>query len=140
MMRLQIFQRGWATLLFLASTLSIVTAMTLTEPPSASAAAAKKVKKSATPAEATAQHYAESMGAGNKVRVGQLDFACQYPLVVGSLHGIKTYPPDSDPIYDSCWQGLKDSHAPTLIRSDVGMEILWPSEGNLVFFSEDLNR
>jgi hypothetical protein len=140
MMRLQIFQRGWATLLFLASTLSMVTAMTLTEPPSASAAAAKNVKKSATPAEATAQRYAESMGAGDKIRVGQLDFACQYPLVVASLHGIKTYPPDSDPIYDSCWQRLKDAHAPTLVRSDVGMEILWPSDGNLVFFSEDLNR
>src|SRR4051812_32457575 len=139
-MRLQIFQRGWATLLFLASTLSMVTAMTLTEPPSASAAAAKKVKKSPTPAEATAQRYAESMGAGNKIHVGQLDFACQYPLVVASLHGIKTYPPDSDPTYNSCWQGLKDAHAPTLVRSDVGMEILWPSDGNLVFFSEDLNR
>src|SRR5512144_920540 len=92
------FQRGWTTLLFLASTLSMVTALALTEPPSASAAATKKVKKSATPAEATAQRYAESMGAGNKVGLGQLDFACQYPLVVASLHGIKTYPPDSDPI------------------------------------------
>ena len=134
MMRLQIFQRGWFTLLFLAGTLSIVTAMTLIEASSASAAAAKKSKKSVTSAEATAQRYAEAMGAGNKVGVGQLDFACQYPLVVASLHGIKTYPPDSDPVYDSCWQGLKDAHAPTLVRSDVGMEILWPSNGESGLF------
>ena len=32
MMRLQILQRGWCTILFLAGTLLIVTAMTLIEP------------------------------------------------------------------------------------------------------------
>src|SRR5215813_7331968 len=111
MMRLQIFQRWWCTLLFLTGMLSMVIAMTLTEPSSASGGTAKKSKNSITPAEVTAQRYAEAMGAGNKIRVGQLDFACQYPLVVASLHGIKTYPPDSDPIYNSCWQGLKDAHA-----------------------------
>jgi hypothetical protein len=136
MMRLQTFQRARFTSLLLAGTLSIVTTMILIE---ASAAATPKTKKSATPAEATALRYAEAMGTGNKVAVGQLDFACQYPLVAVSLHGIKTYPSDSDPIYDSCWQGLKDAHAPTLARSDVGMEIVWPSTGELVFFSEDVN-
>lgn len=141
MMHLQIVQRGRLTLLFLAGTLAIVTAMTLLEASSAFAgAAAKKSKKSVTPAETTAQRYAEAMGAGNKVAVGQLDFACQYPLVAAASRGIKTYPADSDPVYDSCWQGLKDAHAPTLVRSDVGMEVLWPSNGELVFFSEDLNR
>ena len=96
MMRLQILQRGWFTILFLAGTLSIVTAMTLIEASSASAAAAKKSKQAVTSAEATAQRYAEAMGAGNKVGVGQLDFACQYPLVAAAPHGIKTYPADSD--------------------------------------------
>ena len=139
MVRLQIFQRRWCMLLFLAGILSMVIAMTLAEPSPASAGTAKNSKKSATPAEVTAQRYAEAMGAGNKVRVTQLDFACQYPLVVASPRGMKTYPPDSDAIYDVCWQGLKDAHAPTLVRSDVGMEILWPSDGDLVFFSEDLN-
>ena len=81
MMRLRILQRGWFTTLFLAGTLSIVTAMTLIEASSASAAAAKKSKKAVTSVESTAQRYAEAMGAGNKVGVGQLDFACQYPLV-----------------------------------------------------------
>ena len=140
MMRLQIFQRGWFTILLLAGTLSIVTAMILIEASSASAAAAKKSKKSVTSAEATAQRYAEAMGTGNKVGVGQLDFACQYPLVAAAPHGIKTYPADSDLVYDSCWQRLREAHASTLIRTDVGMEVLWPSNGELVFFSEDLNR
>ena len=141
MMRLQILQRGWFTILFLAGTLSIVTAMTLIEASSASAAAAaKKSKQAVTSAESTAQRYAEAMGAGNTVSVGQLDFACQYPLVAAAPHGIKTYPADSDLVYDSCWQRLREAHASTLVRSDVGMEVLWPSNGELVFFSEELNR
>jgi hypothetical protein len=139
-MRLQILQRGWFTILFLAGTLSIVTAMTLIEASSASAAAAKKSKQAVTSAEATAQRYAEAMGAGNKAGVGQLDFSCQYPLVAAAPHGIKSYPADSDLVYDSCWQRLREAHASTLVRSDVGMEVLWPSNGELVFFSEDLNR
>ena len=141
MMRQQILQRGWFTILLLAGTLSIVTAMTLIESSSASAAATvKKSNQAVTSAEATARRYAEAMGAGNKVSVGQLDFACQYPLVVASPHGIKSYPADSDLVYDYCWQRLREAHASTLIRSDVGMEVLWPSNGELVFFSEDLNR
>ena len=137
----QIFRRGWFRILFLAGTLSIVTAMALIEASSASAAAAaKKSKQAVTSAEATAQRYAEAMGAGNKVGVGQLDFACQYPLVTAAPRGIKAYPADSDPVYDSCWQRLREAHASTLVRTDVGMEVLWPSDGDLVFFSEDLNR
>jgi hypothetical protein len=140
MMRLQILQRGWLTILFLAGALSIATVMTLVEASSASAASANKSKKSVASAEVTAQRYAQAMGAGNKVGVGQLDFACQYPLVAAAPHGIKTYPDDSDLIYDSCWQHLREAHASTLTRTDVGMEVLWPSNGALVFFSEDLNR
>jgi hypothetical protein len=118
----------------------MVTAMTLIEASSASAAAAKKSKKAVTSVESTAQRYAEAMGAGNKVGVAQLDFACQYPLVAAAPHGIKTYPADSDLVYDSCWERLREAHASTLVRSDVGMEVVWPSNGDLVFFSEDLNR
>ncbi|MEO5630585.1 MAG: hypothetical protein ABIQ24_10120, partial [Nitrospiraceae bacterium] len=137
---LHTLRRGWFWILFLAGTLSIVTAMTLIEASSASAAAAKKSKQAVTAAETTAQRYAEAMGAGNKVGVGRLDFACQYPLVAAAPHGLKRYLADSDPVYDSCWQRLRGAHASTLIRTDVGMEILWPSNGELVFFSEDMNR
>jgi len=140
-MRLQILQRDWFRILFLAGSLSIITAIPLIDASSASAAnVAKKSKQTATSAETTAQRYAEAMGAGNKVGVGQLDFACQYPLVAAAPHGIKTYPTDSDLVYDSCWQRLREAHAPTLTRTDVGMEVLWPSNGELVFFSEELNR
>jgi hypothetical protein len=141
MMHLQILQRDWLRILFLAGSLSIVTAIPLIDASAASAAASvKKSKQVVISAEATARRYAEAMGAGNKVSVGQLDFACQYPLVAAVPHGIKTYPTDSDPVYDSCWQRLREAHAPTLARTDVGMEVLWPSNGELVFFSEDLNR
>ena len=85
------FQRGRFTILLLTGILSIVTAMTLIEASSASAAAAvKKSKQVVTFAEATAQRYAEAMGAGNKVGVGQLDIACQYPVVAAAPHGIKS--------------------------------------------------
>ena len=136
---LHTFQRDWFSSLLLAGILSMVTGTTLIDTSSASAAT-KKSKQVVTSAEATAVHYAEAMGSGNKVAVGQLDFACQYSLVTTSPHGIKTSPSDSDPIYDSCWQGLKDVHAPTLVRSDVGMEVVWPSSGELVFFSEDVSN
>ena len=135
---LHTFQRDWFSILFLAGILSMVTATTLIDTSSASAAT-KKSKQVVTSAEATALRYVEAMGAGNKVVVGQLDFACQYPFVTTSPHGIKTYPSDADSMYDSCWQGLKGVHAPTLARSDVGMEVVWPSSGELVFFSEDVS-
>ena len=141
MMRLQILQRGWLRSLLLAGALLTVTEIILIEASAASASAgAKKSKQAVTAAEATAQRYTEAMGAGNKAVVGQLDFACQYPLIAAVPHGIKTYPTDSGPIYDSCWQRLREAHASTLIRTDVGMEVLWPSNGELVFFSEDLHR
>ena len=66
MMRLQILQRGWFTILFLSGTLSIVTAMTLIESSSAFAAA-KKSKQAVTSAEATAQRYAEAVGAAKRL-------------------------------------------------------------------------
>jgi hypothetical protein len=140
MMRLQIPQRARFTITFLVGILFIVSAMTQIEDSSAFAATAKKSKQVVSSAEATAQRYAESVGTGNKVGAGQLDFACQYPLVVAAPHGIKTYPADSDLVYESCWQRLREAQAATLVRSDIGMEVLWPSNGDLVFFSEDLTR
>jgi len=140
MMRLQILSRSWFTITSLVGTLLIVATMSLMEVSSASAAPGKKSKKVVTSAETTAQRYAEAIGSGNKVSAGQLDFACQYPLVAGATHGIKSFPADSDPVYDSCWQRLRQAHAAALVRSDIGMEVLWPSNGELVFFSEDLNR
>ena len=115
MMCLQILQRSGFGMLLLGGTLLLLTAIPLIEAPSASAAAAaKKSKQSITAAEATARRYAEAMGAGNTVAVGQLDFACQYSLVAAAPHGITRYPADSDPVYDSCRQRLQNAHAPTV--------------------------
>ncbi|MFM9906201.1 MAG: hypothetical protein ACKVP8_01070 [Nitrospiraceae bacterium] len=135
MRRLQILHRGWFTILFLSGTLSMVAATTLIGVSQASPAQ-KKSNPVATSAETTAQRYAEAMGAGDKTAVGRLDFACQYPLAASS----KNSAADLDSHYDSCWQRVRAAHAPTLVRSDVGMEVLWPSNGALVFFSEELNR
>ncbi|MCX5724891.1 MAG: hypothetical protein NTX84_10365, partial [Nitrospirae bacterium] len=137
MTRLQILHRGWFTTLFLSGTLSMVAATTLINA-SPTFAAQKKSKHVATSAETTAQRYAEAMGAGDKAGVGLLDFACQYPLVAASSNLNK--PADSESRYDSCWQRIREAHASTLVRSDVGMEVLWPSNGDLVFFSEELSR
>ncbi len=136
MRRLQILHRSWFTTLFLFGTLSLVAATALIDASPASAAQ-KKSKPVATSAETTAQRYAEAMGAGDKAAVGRLDFACQYPLAAASS---KSNVADLDSHYDSCWQRVQEAHAPTLVRSDVGMEVLWPSNGALVFFSEELNR
>lgn len=136
MIRLQILQRGWFAILLLSGTLSIVTSMALIDA-SPTFAAQKKTRHAATSAETTAQRYAEAMGAGDRAAVGRLDFACQYPLAASGSKGNSA---DLDSHYDSCWQRVQEAHAPTLVRSDVGMEVLWPSNGALVFFSEELNR
>ena len=49
-------------------------------------------------------------------------------------------PPSGDAFYDACWQTLTDAYAPMLKRSDIAMDILWPSAGPLVFFGDDLPR
>lgn len=135
MRRLQILHRGWLTILFLSGALSMVAAAILIDT-SPTFAAQKKSNPVATAAEMTAHRYAEAMGAGDKAGVGRLDFACQYALVAHSTSNR----PDLDSHYDTCWQRVQEAHAPTLVRSDVGMEVLWPSNGALVFFSETLDR
>jgi hypothetical protein len=107
------------------------------------AAPAKKSQRPAstnTVAVETARRYAEAVAKGDRVTVGQLDFACQYRLVSASPSPVKAYPPASDPLYESCWNDLTAAHEPALKRTDRGMEVLWPSVGPLVFFGDDLPR
>ncbi|NJL18009.1 MAG: hypothetical protein HC938_13335, partial [Nitrospira sp.] len=80
----------------------------------------------------TALHYAEAIAHGDKVAAGQLDFACQYEQVIGhAAEPTKSAP--ADPSYDACWQALRAGHASFMERSDIGMNVLWPSAGPLVF-------
>lgn len=123
----------------LSGTVSLLTMVLLSEPPASAAGAHKKSKSIESPAVATARQYVEALSHGEKVATAKLDFACLYPLVATGPSGLKSYPADSDASYESCWQGLKAAHAPALVRSDIGMEVLWPSQGHLVFFSEELS-
>jgi hypothetical protein len=126
--------------LILAAALAVV-ALGVIEPALATSSKQQKTAGAKnTPATDTARRYAEAIAKGDRVTVGQLDFACQYRLVVASAAGVKSHPPANDPSYDSCWQTLKTAHAPVLKRDDVGMSVLWPSAGPLAFFGDELPR
>jgi hypothetical protein len=99
-----------------------------------------KGKPAATQAVDAARRFAEAISQGDRVAAGQLDFACQYRLVTGGPAGLKAYPPASDPIYDDCWAALTAAHAPATKRTDIGMDVLWPSTGPLVFYGDELPR
>jgi hypothetical protein len=126
--------------MILASTLAAII-LGIIDPAFATSAKQQKttVTKSTTATD-TARRYAEAIAKGDRVTVGQLDFACLYRLVTASPAGVKSYPPANDPSYDSCWQTLKAAHAPVLKRDDVGMTVLWPSAGPLAFFGDELPR
>jgi hypothetical protein len=97
-------------------------------------------KTTVPPPVSTALHYAEAIAKGDRIAFAKLDFACLYRLVAGKPSGMKHHPPESDPSYQSCWEGLVAAHAPVLERKDIGMEVLWPSNGNLVFYRDQLDH
>ncbi|HEV2175350.1 MAG TPA: hypothetical protein VGR71_17375, partial [Nitrospira sp.] len=106
----------------------------------ASAAPAQKKSKGLAPSASIALQYAEAISKGDVVQTAKLDFACQYRLVATTRSGLASYPDKSDASYETCWQGIKASHEAALTRVDVGMDVLWPSNGALPFFREDLSR
>lgn len=113
--------------------------------PSLAASASKappQVKSSGTARKAaveTALRYADAIAHGDKVAAGQLDFACQYNQVTDP--SVEQKPPATvESSYDDCWQALTASHASFMKRSDMGMNVLWPSAGPLVFYGDDLSR
>ena len=126
--------------LVLASVLTVVTLGFIGPVVAAPTKQQKPTVTKSTPATDTARRYAEAIAKGDRVTVGQLDFACQYRIVAASPAGVKSYPPTNDPSYDSCWQTLKAAHASVLKRDDVAMAILWPSAGPLAFFGDELPR
>jgi hypothetical protein len=126
--------------LIVATALVVIT-LGVIDPALATAAKQQKTAGTkSTPAADTARRYAEAIAKGDRVTVGQLDFACQYRLVAASPAGVKSHPPANDPSYDSCWQTLEAIHAPVLKRDDVAMSVLWPSAGPLAFFGDELPR
>jgi hypothetical protein len=106
----------------------------------ATAAPAQKKSKRLAPSAPTALQYAEAISKGDMVQTAKLDFACQYRLIAAMRSKPASYPEKSDPFYETCWQGIKASHESALTRVDTGMDVLWPSNGALPFFREDLSH
>ena len=124
----------------LAGTFALLVCITMKDSVFAAPKKPTGVAAANAPAVETARRYAETISKGDRVTAGQLDFACQYRLVSASPAGVKAYPPASDPSYDACWQELTAAHAPALKRTDIGMDVLWPSAGPLVFYGDELPR
>lgn len=99
---------------------------------------AKKQASSDKIAVETALQFATAISQGNRVTFGRLDFACQYRLMRDSPVKRTTYPAEPDPFYDQCWQEMTDGHSQVLKRTDLGMDVLWPSAGPLAFFGDDM--
>lgn len=107
----------------------------------AGATPAQKKSKGLAPSASIALQYAEAISKGDVVQTAKLDFACQYRLVAATRSGLASYPDTSDASYETCWRGIKASHEAALTRVDVGMDVLWPTNGGaLPFFREDLSR
>ncbi len=94
----------------------------------------------ASPAVATALQYAQALAGGDRMTVAKLDFSCQYPIVAAAASGLKNAPSKSEPSYESCLQNLSAAHASALTRDDVGMDVVWPSNGPLVFYRDHLDQ
>lgn len=85
----------------------------------------------------TALRYAAALANGDRIAAGQFDFACQYNSVTPPSAKTKSSVA-KEPAYDECWKALTVGHAPFLNRSDIGMDVLWPSAGPLVFYGDTL--
>src|SRR5262245_62093096 len=117
----------------------LVIAFSLLAHSPAEAASSKKKSKGLSPATTVALQYAEAISKGDAVKTAELDFACQYRLLVGKQPGSPSpAPAQSSP--DTCWQGIKAANEPALVRVDGGMEVLWPPNGALPFFHDDLDH
>ena len=107
----------------------------------ASGAAGQMDQSPALPAQVSAaQAYVDALVSGHRVAVGQLDFACQYEMVTKSATPIKAFPPETDPVYQSCWDRIERAHTVAIEQRDQGMDAIWPSKGRLVFYGELLER
>ena len=101
---------------------------------------AAKKSKGMVPGAATALQYAEAISKGDIVKTATLDFACQYRLLAARTSGLTSSPGTSDASTERCWEDIKTAHNPALERVDTGMDVLWPTNGALPFFRDDLTH
>jgi len=94
-------------------------------------------KSAHTAAIDSALRYATALATGDKSTAAHLDFACQYKAVTAHSGKAKSSAAP-EPSYEDCWKALTVGHAPFLNRSDIGMDVLWPSTGPLVFYGDAL--
>jgi hypothetical protein len=87
-----------------------------------------------------ALRYAEAVAGGDRLSVGRLDFACQFRLVAGSPKRVTAFPSESDPSYSTCWDRLVHAHAAAVEQRDLGMDVMWPGKGLLVFLGEEMSH
>ncbi|HEX2056268.1 MAG TPA: hypothetical protein VHF07_07230 [Nitrospiraceae bacterium] len=92
-----------------------------------------------SPAVAIAVQYAEAIAKGDRSTFAKLDFACLYRMAAAGSSTKKGAAPARDHADETCWKDLAAAHAPSLAREDVGMDAMWPSNGNLVFYRERLD-
>ena len=113
-------------------------------PAAGAAPAAEYTKKGKRPAAkpspviAAAKQYAEAIASGDRVAFGRLDFDCQFALVSAAAAPFKDFPPGSDPIYGQCWKLLVQAHDAAVEQRDEGMNAIWPGNGFLVFYRNEL--
>ncbi len=88
----------------------------------------------------TALNYIQGLKTGDKVAVGQLDFACQYQLVSASQGAVTSLPDKSSPVYQDCWKPIQQFHEESVDQKARGMELLWPGKEKLVFLGKDFKR
>ncbi len=116
----------------------------LSAPPFSLAATAKaphKPSPSGPPgAVEAARQYAEALAGGDRIAAGRLDFACQYRLVSGNTKNPSAFPPPSDPLYRDCWKDLDAAHRAVVEQRNLGLDLLWPGKGALVFLGDPLDR
>ena len=98
----------------------------------------KKKPNTLSPASSVALQYVEAISKGDASQTASLDFACQYRLL--AVKGGAAPSASSDSSVDACWRGITAAHEPALVRVDGGMDVLWPTNGALPFFRDELDH
>lgn len=82
------------------------------------------------------KRYAEAVAAGDRVAAGRLDFICQLRIVQAKRSATPTFPTESDPVYDWCWNRIQIAHDEVIESHDRGLDAIWPGRGALVDYAD----
>ena len=130
MMTFRVHTRSIFTILF--------SAMLLFAASPAAAVSPKNKSKTPSAAASVALQYAEAISKGDAAKTASLDFACQYRVLAAKAGSAPSQSSDSSA--EACWRGITSAHEAALVRVDGGMDVLWPTNGALPFFRDDLDH